>query len=132
MNKIQARLTCHHNVRVSVGVDKDKQVYCRFCGWQYIDTLYPSEWHVFCLDCQYGRWLGQSQPQTARVSRQHHTSRPTHRIAVAYDQVTASGRGLARETGNFNLTYGMSQPVDRLPGMRETDTTSTADDPPPF
>lgn len=132
MNKLMVRLTCHHMVRIPVNYDTALDVYCRYDGYKSIRNVYHREWHIWCGDCVFGRWVGQSQPQAARISSQHHRRNPGHRIYVEYDTVTQNGRGLLRDSDKVAPVFGVDRSLLQEEDRSCQQGTRAVDEPPPF
>lgn len=96
MNSKQYRLSCRHMVRLPITDTTPVEAYCRFDGWQRITVEFDTEWHVFCLDCNYGRWCGQRQREAER-RRDAHAEKGFHRTFALVDIVTRDGRGILKE-----------------------------------
>lgn len=94
MNRVEAKLSCGHSVRLHV-LSKNAKVgettYCRFDGYVSIEKVFRKEWRVICCDCQYGRWDGQSESFAQRTAYLHRRNKKTHRPFIVYDEINTRG-----------------------------------------
>lgn len=98
MNKVDARLSCRHMVKIDINQQDNPQAYCRFHGWQNITRVHPQAVHMFCADCRISRWYGQAMSRGISAAERHRENNPHHRTFVVWDDVTRDGKGIQRET----------------------------------
>lgn len=96
MNKVDARLTCRHVVKIGINQQGNPQAYCRFHGWQNITRVHLLAVHMFCADCRMSRWYGQAMSRGIGAAERHRENNPHHRTFVVWDEVTRDGKGTQR------------------------------------
>jgi hypothetical protein len=66
---------------------------CAYHGETYAAHINWHEFHVKCLDCSYGAWMGQSKENALAARNRHNARHSEHHVGLAFDLVTWDGGG---------------------------------------